>query len=124
MGNVAVQPPNQESDFDRLACLFMHFNSSMIAVPFRGSQFLIGYLSLICLLCILMSELHCIQGCSRTFATDRHLSQHKKRCPQVQVIREKAHEMRRERGLGSTVLKDVTSLGDRKQRLQVIFVFS
>lgn len=61
------------------------------------------------------------EGCSRTFLADRHLSQHKKSCPHVQAIRQRARELRRVKGLDATVSKDTTSLTDRKQRLQVSF---
>lgn len=66
-----------------------------------------------------MPDFHCVEGCSRVFAADAHLLRHKKTCRYVQANCQKAQHIQREKGLGAAALKDISSLTDRKQRLQV-----
>jgi hypothetical protein len=68
---------------------------------------------------VTMPGLCCIDGCSQTFSTTSYLLQHQKKCHYVQVTQEKARHIRREKGLGTTLLKDITSVTNCKQRLQV-----
>lgn len=70
----------------------------------------------------LMPVFRCVEGCSRIFAADAHLLRHKKTCRFVQANRQKAQHIRREKGLSATALRDISSLTDRKQRLQVRIV--
>lgn len=69
-----------------------------------------------------MPDFRCVEGCSRIFAADAHLLRHKKTCRFVQANRQKAQHIRREKGLSATALRDISSLTDRKQRLQVRIV--
>lgn len=66
-----------------------------------------------------MPNFHCVEGCPRIFAADPHLLRHKKTCRYAQANRQKAQRIRREKGLSAAVLRDVSSLTDRKQRLLV-----
>jgi len=89
---------------------------------FPMAQRLLLVLFLIGIFLVAMPGLCCVEGCSRTFSTTPYLLQHQKKCHHVQVTREKARRIRREKGLGATLLKDITSVTDRKQRLQVMVI--
>ncbi len=64
-----------------------------------------------------MPDFQCVEGCSRIFLANVHLTRHKKACHFVQTLRQKALTLRREKGLGA-----LSTLTDRKQRLQVSVV--
>jgi len=61
-----------------------------------------------------MPDFQCVEGCSRVFSSNVHLTRHKKACHSVQTLHQKALALRREKGLGA-----LSTLTDRKQRLQV-----
>ncbi len=52
---------------------------------------------LILLVFLLMAQLHCVVGCSRTFVENRQLSRHKKSCVHVQRLREASRDARKAR---------------------------
>lgn len=77
----------------------------------------ISCLIIISILVSFMPDFQCVEGCSRIFSSNVHLTRHKKACHSVQTLRQKALTLRREKGLGA-----LSTLTDRKQRLQVSVV--
>jgi hypothetical protein len=60
----------------------------------------------------------CVKNCDRKFANDAALSRHRKACPVLKCVRQRSQDIRREKGIGGHQ-DATTTLGTRKQRLQV-----
>ena len=70
---------------------------------------------------ILMVQLSCVAGCSRTFPESKNLARHKKTCLHVQRLRQTSRDARKENGHMHALLGRLPKPVDRKHRLQVLF---
>jgi hypothetical protein len=91
------------------------------ALSTRSSPGLLYPLFLFLITSLLFSEAmpQCVKNCDRNFVNEAALSRHRKNCSVLETVRQTSHELRRGRGIGGSLVPNMSTLLSRKERLQV-----